>query len=214
MSSKQSLIVVVGIGTDVGKTVLSAAIAKKLRADYWKPIQCGYPSDSACIANIVEEVAIHKEAYAFKTPASPHYAASVENIKIDLEKIKPPKSTSENELLVVEAAGGLMVPLTQEFLWTDLLLLWKEIYSMKVILVSRHYLGSINHTLLSLFALKELDIPLHGIIFNGNENLSSEDVILSHAKVACLGRMPEVKGITKETLDEISKELCWEKIAG
>jgi len=152
---------ITGIGTDVGKTIASSIITQALEADYWKPIQAGDldNSDSHKIKLNVENrnTKIHPNAYALKTPASPHLAASIDGITIDLTKVIEP--TTENHL-VIEGAGGVLVPLNNTDCVVDLI---KADY--KVIVVSRHYLGSINHTLLTFEALKYRDIAVSGIVF-------------------------------------------------
>lgn len=178
---------ITGIGTDVGKTIASAIITEALEADYWKPIQAGdlNTSDSHKIKSFISngKTAIHPNSYALNTPASPHLAAQLDGIVIDLEKIAEP--VTEN-YLVVEGAGGLFVPLNNQDCVIDLI---KSDY--KVIIVSRHYLGSINHTLLTIEALKSRNIAIAGILFNGNENQSTESIILNKTGVKCIGRIDE-----------------------
>ena len=178
---------ITGIGTDVGKTIASAIITEALEADYWKPIQAGdlNTSDSHKIKSFIsnDKTEIHPNSYALNTPASPHLAAELDSIVIDLEKIAEP--VTENHL-VVEGAGGLFVPLNNQDCVIDLI---KPDY--KVIIVSRHYLGSINHTLLTIEALKSRNIVIAGILFNGNENQSTESIILNKTGVKCIGRIDE-----------------------
>lgn len=176
---------VTGIGTDVGKTVASAIITQALEADYWKPIQAGDldNSDSHKIKRYVsnDKTIIHENSYKLNTPSSPHLAATIDGITIDLKKIIEPKTKNH---LVIEGAGGVLVPLNNEDCIIDLI---KKDY--KVIIVSRHYLGSINHTLLTFEALKSRKIEVSGIIFSGNENKASEDIILSKTKAKFIGRI-------------------------
>ncbi|MBA0885094.1 dethiobiotin synthase [Flavobacterium undicola] len=178
---------ITGIGTDVGKTIASAIITEALEADYWKPIQAGDldTSDSHKIKAFLsnDKTVIHPNSFALNTPASPHLAAELDNIVIDLEKIAEPIT---NNHLVVEGAGGLFVPLNDSDCVIDLI---KKDY--KVIVVSRHYLGSINHTLLTIEALKSRKIGIAGILFNGNENQSTESIILNKTGVKCIGRIEE-----------------------
>lgn len=178
---------ITGIGTDVGKTITSAIITEALEADYWKPIQAGdlNTSDSHKIKSFISngKTVIHSNSYALNTPASPHLAAQLDNIVIDLGKIEEP--VTENHL-VVEGAGGLFVPLNNQDCVIDLI---KPNY--KVIVVSRHYLGSINHTLLTIEALKSRNIAIAGIVFNGKENQSTESIILNKTGVKCIGRIDE-----------------------
>ena len=176
---------ITGIGTDVGKTVASAMVVEALNADYWKPIQAGDldNSDTLKVQKFVtnSKSQYYDNAYKFKTPASPHYAAQLDNVEIHLEKIIEPKT--ENHL-VIEGAGGVLVPLSNENYVLDLI---QSDY--KVILVSRHYLGSINHTLLTLEALKNRNIEVAGIIFSGDENKATEQIILHKSNAKCIGRI-------------------------
>jgi dethiobiotin synthetase len=176
---------ITGIGTDVGKTITSAIITQSLEADYWKPIQAGDldNSDSHKIQRYIsnDKTIIHENSYKLNTPASPHLAAKIDGIKIDLKQIIEPK-TSNN--LVIEGAGGLLVPLNENDCIIDLI---QKDY--KIILVSRHYLGSINHTLLSFEALKNRNLKVDGIIFSGDENKASEEIILNKTKAKFLGRI-------------------------
>ena len=180
-------IFITGISTDVGKTVASAIIVEALEADYWKPIQAGdlENADSHKVKGYVSnsKSKFHPNSYALNTPASPHYAAELDGISIDLNQIKEPKTKNH---LVIEGAGGLFVPLNETDCVIDLI---KPDY--KVIIVSRHYLGSINHTLLSIEALKNRKIKIAGIIFSGDENKATESVILNKTGIKCIGRIEE-----------------------
>src|SRR5574343_637483 len=176
---------ITGIETDVGKTVASAIVVEALEADYWKPIQSGDLDNSdtdkvkARVSNT--KSIFHPNAYALQTPASPHYSAAIEGVTIDLNAIKEPKTKKH---LVIEGAGGVFVPLNETDTIIDLI---QPDY--KVIVVSRHYLGSINHTLLTIEALKNKKIKIAGIIFSGDENQATEEIILSKTGVACIGRI-------------------------
>lgn len=176
---------ITGIGTDVGKTITSAIITQSLEADYWKPVQAGDldNSDSHKIQRYIsnDKTVIHENSYKLNTPASPHLAAEIDGITIDLKKIIEPKTKNH---LVIEAAGGILVPLNNEDSIIDLI---KEDY--KVIVVSRHYLGSINHTLLTLEALNSRNIKVSGIIFSGDENKASEGIILKKTNAKFIGRI-------------------------
>ncbi|MBN8548024.1 MAG: dethiobiotin synthase [Deltaproteobacteria bacterium] len=175
---------VTGIGTDVGKTVISAILVQALGADYWKPIQAGSLgfTDSNIVRSLISnaESVIHPEAYRLNAPMSPHAAARLDGIHIELDTLRLPAVTRP---LIVEGAGGLMVPLDTGFLVRDLI----SSLGLPVILVSRNYLGSINHTLLSVEALKAKGIEIAGIIFNGERNEDSESFILEHTGVRLLG---------------------------
>lgn len=182
-------IFVTGISTDVGKTIASSIIVQSLLADYWKPIQAGdlENSDSHKINSYLSDdnkkSVIHSNSYKLKTPASPHFAAAIDGIVIDIEKIIAPETKNH---LVIEGAGGLFVPLNDKDCVIDLI---KKDY--KVIIVSRHYLGSINHTLLSIEALKTRKIPIAGIIFSGNENKATESIILNKSNLKMIGRIED-----------------------
>ena len=176
---------ITGIGTDVGKTITSAIITQSLEADYWKPVQAGDldNSDSHKIQRYIsnDKTVIHENSYKLNTPASPHLAAKIDGITIDLKQITEPKTSNH---LVIEGAGGLLVPLNDNDTIIDLI---KDDY--KIILVSRHYLGSINHTLLSFEALKSRNLKVAGIIFSGDENRASEDIILNKTQAKFIGRI-------------------------
>ncbi len=176
---------VTGIGTDVGKTIVSAILTEALEADYWKPIQAGDlgHSDSHKVRALVSNpnTRFFDNAYALRTPASPHLAAALDNIRIETSEIKEPET---NRHLVIEGAGGLFVPLNETDLIVDLI---RPNY--KVVVVSRHYLGSINHTLLTIEALQSRKLHIAGIIFNGNENKPTEELILQKTGVPFIGRI-------------------------
>lgn len=200
-------IFVTGIGTDVGKTIVSAIITEALEADYWKPIQAGDldNSDSHKIKCFLsnKKTVIHPNSYALITPASPHLAAERDGITIDLQKMTEPKT--ENHL-VIEGAGGVFVPLNSKDCVVDLI---QSDY--KVIVVSRHYLGSINHTLLTIEALENRKIAVAGIVFSGNENKATEEIILSKTGVKCIGRIEQEpyfdKNVIKEYADRFRENL-------
>ena len=178
---------ITGISTDVGKTVASAIIVEALQADYWKPIQAGdlEHSDTHKVQSLITNTQsqFHPNSYALQTPASPHLAAAKDGITIDLKQIKEPQTTNH---LVIEGAGGILVPLNDTESVVDII---QPDY--KVIVVSRHYLGSINHTLLTVEALQNRKIQVAGIIFSGEENTSSEQIILNRTGVICIGRIGE-----------------------
>ncbi|RYJ53422.1 dethiobiotin synthase [Flavobacterium petrolei] len=198
---------ITGIGTDVGKTIASAIITEALEADYWKPVQAGdlQNSDSHKVKSFLsnEKTVIHPNSYALNTPASPHLAAELDGIVIDLKKIIEPKT--ENHL-VVEGAGGVFVPLNGTDCVIDLI---QNEY--KVIVVSRHYLGSINHTLLTIEALQNRKIVVAGIVFSGDENKATEKIILSKTGIKCVGRIEQEpyfdQNVIKEYADLFREQL-------
>ena len=198
---------ITGIGTDVGKTIASAIITEALEADYWKPVQAGdlQNSDSHKVKSFLsnKKTVIHPNSYALNTPASPHLAAELDGITIDLKKIIEPKT--EN-YLVVEGAGGVFVPLNDTDCVIDLI---QNEY--KVIVVSRHYLGSINHTLLTIEALQNRKIVVAGIVFSGGENKGTEKIILNKTGVKCIGRIEQEpyfdQNVIKEYADRFREDL-------
>ena len=191
-------IFVTGISTDVGKTICAAIITEALQADYWKPIQAGdlHFGDADRIKSYFSNNAtvIHPNSYALKTPASPHFAAEIDNISIRLSEIIEPKTTNH---LVIEGAGGVFVPLNGKDCVIDLI---QPDY--KVIVVSRHYLGSINHTLLTIEALKNRNIAVAGIVFSGNENVATEKIVVSKTKCNVIGRITEEPYFDKNVISE------------
>ncbi|MCL6293682.1 dethiobiotin synthase [Jejuia spongiicola] len=191
---------ITGISTDVGKTIASAIITEALEADYWKPIQAGELDN--CDTKKVEQLVsnakskFHPNAYALKTPMSPHGAAAIDGVKIDIKKIKTPKT---NNHLVIEGAGGLLVPLNDKDTVFDLIQ-----PKQNVIVISRHYLGSINHTLLTISALKEKGFNV-SIIFSGNEHKSTEDIIKKMTQVSIIGRIEEEPYFDKNVVKEYAE---------
>ena len=193
---------ITGIGTEVGKTIVSAIVTEALNADYWKPIQAGdlQNSDTHKVKRFVTNPDSHffNNAYALNTPMSPHAAAEIDGVKIKVKDIARP--STENDL-VIEGAGGLMVPLNAKEVIADLI---SE--DDAVILVSRHYLGSINHTLLSIEALKSRGINKIGIIFSGNEHPTTEKAIKKIRKVAVIGRIDEEPYFDKMVVIEYAEK--------
>ena len=197
---------ITGISTEVGKTVAAAIITEALQADYWKPIQAGEldNSDTHKVKRLISnsKSVFHENSYALKTPMSPHAAAEIEGITIDLKKIILPKTKNH---LVIEGAGGLLVPLNES---TTILDIIKPSY--KVIVVSRHYLGSINHTLLTIKLLQEKGFDV-AIIFSGDAHKTTEDIIVKMTNVTVIGRINEEpyfdKNVVKEYADKFKEKL-------
>lgn len=192
--------VVTGIGTDVGKTVVSAILAETLKATYWKPVQAGDldNSDSIKVASWTNEVNVLPEKFLLTEPMSPHAAAEIDGVIIDSYDLQPPL----NSPLIIEGAGGLMVPLNAHGLtYLDAFQQWK----LPVILVSRHYLGSINHTLMSCELLKHRGIEIHGIVFVGDENPATETIILKSTGLEMIVRIPLTETVSKEFIQDQAK---------
>jgi dethiobiotin synthetase len=200
---KKRPIFITGIGTEIGKTIVSAVLVEKLQADYWKPVQSGEldTSDTMIVKKLVsnKKSVFHQEAYRLTQPFSPHLSAALDGIEIDLDKINLPQT--ENQL-IIEGAGGLMVPLNEKVLVIDLI----EKLDAEVILVSKNYLGSINHTLLSVEILKNRNIPIKRLIFCGATNKSSEDVIYKQTGIEIV-RIPFFNTINKISIREFTEIL-------
>jgi dethiobiotin synthetase len=195
---------ITGIGTGIGKTLVSAILTEKLQADYWKPIQSGdlEHSDSLTLKALISnnKTIIHPETYKLTQPLSPHLSARLDGVDIELEKIQIPETTNH---LIIEGAGGLMVPLNEKELIVDLIIQ----FDVEVILVSENYLGSINHTLLSLELLKLRGINVKGIIFNGDENIESQRYITQYSKIKNLGIIPRLKSINRDDILNLAEQI-------
>jgi len=201
MQENTSSYFVTGIGTDVGKTLVSSILVEALKADYWKPVQAGdldY-SDTHKVKEMLTNASSRcfENSYALKTPMSPHAAAEIDGLQIDIKAIKRPKT---NNPLVIEGAGGLLVPLNKNDTIVDLI-----DNEDKIILVSRHYLGSINHTLLSIDFLKRRGFQNIGLIFSGDEHPTTESIIVSKTNVTVIGRVEEEDEITPEVVSIYAK---------
>jgi dethiobiotin synthetase len=195
---------VTGIGTNVGKTVVSAILSESLKATYWKPVQAGDldNSDSIKVNRLTsDDVNVLDEKYRLNTPASPHLAAEIDGINIQLSDFSLPTVDGN---LIVEGAGGLMVPMNnQGDLYIDLI----QKFNLPVILVSMHYLGSINHTLLSIEALKSRNIQIEGIVFVGDENQATEKIILQKTNVRMIARIPLTETVTSDFIKDQSSKI-------
>lgn len=194
---------VTAIGTDSGKTIASAILCKALQADYWKPIQAGFPTDSDTIRTLLaneRHTKIHPEKYILKTPASPHAAAALDGVAISINDFTVPQHQNH---LIIEGAGGCLVPINNNEFVIDL----ATKFQAEIILVSNLYLGSINHTLLSFEALKSRNLPLKGIIFNGQRNEESERIILHCTGLRRLLHIAQEKTIDTTIIEKYSKEL-------
>jgi dethiobiotin synthase len=187
---------ITGISTEVGKTISSAIVVESLQADYWKPIQSGDldNSDTMKVKSLISNSisTFFPSSYEFDYPASPHLSAQMEGRHIELAHIKRPHSSNT---LVIEGAGGLFVPLNERNTILDLML-----PTDKIVLVSRHYLGSINHTMLSVEALQRRGLNIFGIIFSGEENTATESWIASYTQIPIIGKIEEEPFFDKNTI--------------
>jgi dethiobiotin synthetase len=200
----QKKLFITGIGTGVGKTICSAVLVQYFEADYWKPVQSGdlFYTDSMAVKDMTGEgTQCHPETYRLKLAASPHQSASAEGKLIKVSDFELPK-TEKN--LIVEGAGGLMVPLSDDELMIDLM----EKLNIPVVLVVREYLGCINHSLLSIMALKQRGLQLEYLVLNGHFPHDTERVICAYldAKTKII-RIPEIEKQTKENIENITKQL-------
>ncbi|WEK50695.1 MAG: dethiobiotin synthase [Candidatus Kaistia colombiensis] len=204
-------IVVTGTDTGIGKTVFSAGLADFLGASYWKPVQAGLDeeTDSETVARLgqLSGDRIVAEAFRLKLPASPHHAAASEGISIDIEALKPPATRCP---LVIEGAGGVLVPLTLEATFADVFARWR----FPVVLCARTSLGTINHTLLSLEALRHRAIPVLGVAFIGDAEPETERVIGGIGRVPILGRLPRLRPLTAATLRQAFQQNFGASFAG
>ncbi len=202
-STQRKTYFITGISTEVGKTVAAAIVTEALQADYWKPIQSGdlENSDTHKVQKLISNTksVFHKNSYALQTPMSPHASAAIDGIEIELQKIIPPKTANH---LVIEGAGGLLVPLNNKDTILDLI---KPNY--KVIVVSRHYLGSINHTLLTVNLLKEKGFEVV-ILFSGKEHSTTERIIKKMTEVPILGRIDEEPYFDENVIQEYAAQFA------
>mgnify|MGYP003677894944 CR=1 FL=1 len=198
-------IFVTGIGTEIGKTFCSAIITEALKADYWKPVQAGELDqlDSSFIKSAIsnDKTVIHPEQFLLSQPMSPHAAANIDGIRMSVVGFTVPAT---NNHLVIEGAGGLMVPINNDGeMIADLI----PAVANETILIVKHYLGSINHTLLSIELLKSRGINCIGLIFNGTSNSDSEKIILSTSGLKCIGRIPALTGDLKSFVQTQAAQL-------
>ena len=194
---KQKKYFITGIGTDVGKTVAAAIVTQAIEADYWKPVQAGdlHNCDTQKVARMVSnpKSKYHPNSYALKTPMSPHAAAEIDGLTIDIKNIEEPNTKNH---LVIEGAGGLLVPLNDKHTVADLI---QPDY--KVIVVSRHYLGSINHTLLTIDLLKRKGAAIQ-LLFSGDEHPTTETIIKKMTDVPVIGRIAEEPYFDQNVISE------------
>ncbi len=192
-----------GIGTDVGKTVVSSVFVEALKADYWKPVQTGsfFSTDTAKVKKWVSNPIsiLHPEGYLLKQYMSPHAAAELEGVEIDLDALVLPETSNT---LIIEGAGGLMVPLNKTMFMIDII----RKFDAEVVLVIQNYLGSINHSILSIDVLKQRGYNILGIVFNGPSHELSEEIILKYSGLKLLGRINKEKELNAEVISRYAKE--------
>ena len=192
-----------GIDTNIGKTIVSAVLVEALEADYWKPIQSGdlEHSDTMKVKALVSNSTsvFHPERFRLNKPASPHLAAKIDGINISIDDFRQP--VTENTL-IIEGAGGIMVPINKE---GNTILDLMTYCDAEIILVSKHYLGSINHTLLSLNVLKSKGLKVKGVIFIGDEHEPTESIIKNISNIPVLGRIPILEKLDKSSIKEVAK---------
>ena len=189
-------IVIAGINTEVGKTIVATLFTEALDAFYWKPVQCGTPCDLEWVQTHIGE-RCYPSSFSLKTPCSPHLAARNEGIRIEAKSLQPPK---HNGLLIIEGTGGILAPLNETETWADAATQWDAYW----VLVHRHYLGSLNHFLLTIEALKQRKAPLLGVVFNGEGDAATEQMLIQKANSRCLGRLAWETQFTKPRIQEIA----------
>ena len=209
MSFKNNLkLIICGTDTDVGKTLISSFFVRGLKSFYWKPIQSGIETetDSQSILRLsgIKKEKILKEAYIFEKPVSPHWAAEIDGKKIDINLLDLPKI---DDSIVIETAGGLMVPITRNFLQIDQIRKW----NLPVMIVCRSSLGTLNHTLLTIEALKKRNIKILGLIINGEKHLDNPKTLREFSKLPIIAEFPRLSNIDKNNLDRLWQELNIEK---
>jgi len=194
-------IAILGIHTGVGKTIASAVIAEAIDANYWKPVQAGIEErDTDRVRQLLTDgnTRVHKESLMLSQPMSPHAAAAIDGVEIDYKKFQWPKT---NKLLLVETAGGILSPMSANTTMADFV----HYYQLSAILVAQNYLGSINHTLLSVEVLKNRGIHLLGIVMNGIANQSSETFIENYSSVPIVARIPHFEILDNSSIKQSAK---------
>lgn len=188
--------VITGTDTDVGKTVFAAALTRALGAYYWKPVQAGLAdgTDTQSVAQLsgVDAAYILPEAYCLKTPCSPHQAAQIDAMPIDCDTLIVP----DIKPLIIEGAGGALVPLNNETTYADIFARWQ----IPTIIAARTSLGTINHSLMTIEALRRRNVPIFGIAFIGDEIIESQNIICAIGQVRSLGRLPFIDVLNSENL--------------
>jgi len=209
MSFKNNIkLIICGTDTDVGKTLISSFFVRGLQSFYWKPIQSGIETetDSQTIYRLsgVKKEKILSEAYIFNKPVSPHWASEIDGKEIDLNLLNLPPIDGS---LIIETAGGLMVPITRSFLQIEQIKKW----NLPVIIVCKSSLGTLNHTLLTIEALKKRNIKILGLIINGEKHLDNPRTLKEFSKLPIIAEFPRLSNVDKNNLDRLWKELNIEK---
>ncbi len=192
-------IIIAGIHTEVGKTVMATIITEAIRGYYWKPIQCGSPRDRDWVnARLSQPKRCCTEHICLEAPLSPHLAAKKQGIRIRAKDLVPPSCCP----LIIEGVGGLLSPLNPIETWADAATLWDAQW----ILVHRHYLGSLNHFLLTIESMRQRRLPLLGVIFNGEGDMETENMLLQQANTLCLGRLLWQEQLTSNVIQRLAEE--------
>lgn len=193
-------LIIAGIHTEVGKTVVAAILTEALNGYYWKPVQCGFPQDRVWVnERLSQKNRCYRERYCLATPASPHLAARAEGVRIEAKALIPPIC---NAPLVIEGTGGILSPLNESENWIDAGIHWDASW----VLVHRHYLGSLNHCFLTVEAMRARKLPILGVVFNAEGDLETENMLLKKVGAQCLGRLPWQKELTAETVQTIANQ--------
>ncbi len=203
-------IFITGIGTGVGKTLISAIVTEALAADYWKPVQAGYEdgTDTVTVQSLLSNATsvVHPELYRLQTPASPHIAARIDDVEINIDAIAQMATMLLTPIaprqLVIEGAGGLLVPLTRSLMVADLV----KALNAKLVLVSRNYLGSINHSLLTAAYCRSQGLDVAGWIFT-DDYMNYENEIVNWSGYPSLGSVPKMEMIDKTTVHEQAMQI-------
>jgi dethiobiotin synthetase len=194
-------IIVAGIHTEVGKTVVAAILTEALGGGYWKPVQCGLPSDLSWVRErLSSQLICYASTFSLNTPCSPHLAAKKQGMRIEALDLIPPESSVP---LIIEGTGGLLAPLNETQTWADAAMNWNAHW----VLVHRHYLGSLNHFTLTIESMKTRKLPILGVIFNGEGDLETEEMLLKKAQTDCLGRLLWQEHLTSQKIQKLAKEL-------
>ena len=191
---------IIGINTDVGKTVVAAILTEALSGYYWKPVQCGLQRDRDWVnERLSQENRCYPARFDLDTPCSPHQAARIQGVRIQARDLIPPPCSDP---LIIEGTGGLLSPLNETQSWADAAVLWNA----RWILVHHPYLGSLNHFFLTIEAMQSRKLPLLGIVFNGEIDADTEEMLLKRTHTRCLGRLSWQQQLTPANLQKIAKE--------